>query len=124
MIVLSKDQVLYLHSQLIEKTGGSPGIKDEGLLESALAAPFQSFQGRDLFPSIYQKAARLGFGLTVNHAFVDGNKRIGAHAMLVFLGLNDIHLKYSQTELADTFLGLASGSLQYEDLLLWILYHL
>ncbi len=85
MIVLSKEQILVLHEQLIEETGGSSGLKDEGLLEPALASPFQSFDGKDLFPSVYQKAARLGFGLASNHAFVDGNKRIGAHAMLVFL---------------------------------------
>ena len=83
MIVLSKEQILYLHEELINETGGMQGLKDEGLLDSALAAPFQSFEDQDLFPSIYQKAARLGFGLASNHAFIDGNKRIGAHAMLV-----------------------------------------
>ena len=85
MIILSKEQILLLHAQLIEETGGSKGLKDEGMLDSALAAPFQSFDGKDLFPSVYQKAARLGYGLASNHAFVDGNKRIGAHTMLVFL---------------------------------------
>ena len=83
MIVLSKRQIILLHEQLIAETGGSYGLRDEGMLESAVAAPFQSFDGKDLFPSVFQKAARLGFGLASNHAFVDGNKRIGAHAMLV-----------------------------------------
>lgn len=124
MIVLSKEQILVLHEQLIEATGGSNGLKDEGLLESALASPFQSFDGKDLFPSVYQKAARLGFGLASNHAFVDGNKRIGAHAMLVFLILNGVKLEYSQEELIDLFLGIANGEKDYPDVLNWIVSHL
>lgn len=124
MIILSKEQVLLLHEQLIEETGGSRGLKDEGLLESALAAPFQSFDGKDLFPSVFQKAARLGFGLASNHAFVDGNKRIGAHTMLVFLALNHIEIRYTQAELIDLFLGVANGSKAYVDVLNWIVQHL
>ena len=124
MIVLSKELVLMLHQELIDETGGSLGLKDEGLLESALAAPFQTYDNQELFPSIYQKAARLGFGLASNHAFVDGNKRIGAHAMLVFLELNDIHIQYSQDELSNIFLKIASGDKSYEDLLNWIITHL
>ena len=113
-----------LHQELIDETGGSAGLKDEGLLESALAAPFQSYNNQDLFPSIYQKAARLGFGLASNHAFVDGNKRIGAHAMLVFLELNDIQINYSQEELSNIFLEIASGNKEYKDLLSWIVTHI
>jgi len=124
MIILSKEQVIMLHEQLIEETGGSSGLKDEGLLESALAAPFQSFEGKDLFPSTYQKAARLGFGLASNHAFVDGNKRIGAHVMLVFLALNNIEIEYTQKELIDLFLSIASGNKGYQDTLNWIILHL
>lgn len=124
MIVLSKELVLMLHQELIDETGGSTGLKDEGLLESALAAPFQSYDAQDLFPSIYQKAARLGFGLASNHAFVDGNKRIGAHAMLVFLELNDIQINYSQEELSNIFLEIAAGNKGYEELLNWIITHL
>ena len=124
MIVLSKEQILVLHEQLIEETGGSSGLKDEGLLESALASPFQSFDGKDLFPSVYQKAARLGFGLASNHAFIDGNKRIGAHAMLVFLLLNGVEIEYSQEELIHLFLGIANGEKDYPDVLNWIVSHL
>lgn len=90
MIRLSKPQILLLHDQLLEATGGSSGLRDEGMLDSALNAPFQTFGGEDVYPSIQQKAARLCFGLVKNHSFVDGNKRIGAHAMLVFLVLNGI----------------------------------
>ena len=124
MIILSKDQIIYMHDELIRETGGMHGIKDEGLLESALASPFHSIDDQDLFPSIYQKAARLGYGLVTNHAFVDGNKRIGAHAMLVFLALNNVNLNYTQKELADIYLAIASGSKGYEELLSWIITHL
>ena len=124
MIILSKEQILLMHDQLIEETGGSKGLKDEGMLESALAAPFQSFDGNDLFPSVYQKAARLGYGLASNHAFVDGNKRIGAHAMLVFLALNRIRLDYTQEELSDLFLGVAANEKSNSDVLNWLVIHL
>ena len=123
MIILSKEQVILLHAQLIAETGGAEGVRDEGLLESALYAPFQSFGDRDVYPSIQQKAARLGMGLTKNHAFLDGNKRIGAHAMIVFLALNRIELRYTQKELSDTFLQVAAGNLSFNQLLNWILDH-
>lgn len=99
MIKLSKEQILKLHSQLIKQTGGSEGVRDHNLLDSALETPFQCFGGEDLYPTIQAKASRLGYGLIKNHAVVDGNKRIGIHAMLVFLALNGIELSYSQTEL-------------------------
>lgn len=123
MIVLSKEQILFLHSQLISETGGLDGIRDEGLLDSALSAPFQAFGGIDAFPSIQQKAARLGYGLVKNHAFIDGNKRIGAHAMLVFLALNRIELDYTQEELSDTILKVAADEYSFHDLLKWIIQH-
>lgn len=123
MIVLSKDQIIKLHTQLIQETGGTDGIRDEGLLESVLATPFQSFLGTDIFPSLQQKAARLGYGLVKNHAFIDGNKRIGAHVMLVFLTLNKIELTYTQDELSDIFFKIASGELSQQDLLHWIIIH-
>ena len=124
MIVLSKKQVILLHEELIIETGGSPGLKDEGMLESALAAPFQTFDGQELFPSIYQKAARLGYGLASNPAFIDGNKRIGAHVMLVFLALNGIKFEYEQDELSDLFMKIAEGSSGYPKTLLWVIQHI
>lgn len=123
MIILSKEQIIALHSNLIAETGGSNGIRDEHLLESAINAPFQTFDNEEAFPSIQQKAARLGYGLVKNHAFVDGNKRIGAHAMLVFLALNKIELEYTQTELSDTILNVAADKYSFDDLLKWILDH-
>lgn len=123
MRTLSKRQIIMLHSQLIEMTGGSDGIRDEGLLDSALAAPFQSYAGEELYPGIQAKAARLGYGLIKNHCMVDGNKRIGAHAMLVFLALNGIELSYTQEELYTIILEIAAGEKDYQELLNWIILH-
>jgi death on curing protein len=120
---LSKEQILVLHTQLIEETGGSDGVRDYNLLESALETPFQSFDGIELYPTIQAKAARLGYGLIKNHSMVDGNKRIGTHAMLVFLALNGIELSYTQKELYETILDVAAGKFGYEDLLAWVLQH-
>lgn len=88
MIILTKKQVIALHRRLIEVTGGSYGIRDEGMLDSALSNPFQSFAGEELYPSLQTKAAQLCYGIVKNHAMIDGNKRLGAHVMLVFLALN------------------------------------
>jgi death-on-curing protein len=123
MIILSKDQVLMLHERLIEATGGSTGIRDERLLDSALCNPFQSFGGEELYPSVQAKASQLCFGLVKNHPMIDGNKRLGAHVMLVFLLLNGYEISYSQQELSDIILGLAAGELSAEDILKWILQH-
>ena len=123
MIRLSKPQILLLHEQLVAETGGSSGLRDEGMLDSALNTPFQTFAGKDVYPSLQQKAARLCFGLVKNHPFVDGNKRIGAHVMLVFLALNGIELQHTQAELSEVILQLAAGTLQSADLLDWILSH-
>lgn len=120
---LSKEQVLMLHAQLIEEFGGTDGVRDYNLLDSALETPFQSFAGEELYPTIQAKAARLGYGLIKNHTMLDGNKRIGAHAMLVFLALNGIEMKYTQKELYETVLSVAAGSLEYDDLLRWVLDH-
>ena len=120
---LTKEQILLLQQDLIEQTGGTAGLRDEGLLESALFTPFQSFDGNDMFPSLQQKAARLGFGLVQNHPFVDGNKRIGAHAMLVFLSLNGVELAYTQPELSGMILDVAAGKQSFEDMVVWIQQH-
>ena len=123
MIKLTKEQILLLHTQLIETTGGSDGIRDLGLLESALESPFQSYSGEELYPSIQAKAARLCYGLVKNHAMIDGNKGIGCHAMLVFLELNGYEMEYTQKELSDLILDVAADRKQYEDILHWLLAH-
>ena len=121
MIRLSREQILLLHHQLIERYGGSHGIRDEGMLDSALSAPFQSFGETDFYPTTQEKAVRLAYGLVMNHPFHDGNKRIGALAMLTMLDLNHISLKTNSAELTEVFLQLASGVLKEKDLLAWVL---
>lgn len=123
MIVLSKQQIIAMHHTLIVETGGLDGLRDDGLLDSAIAAPFQTFDSTELFQSIQQKAARLACGLVQNHPFLDGNKRIAAHTMLVFLALNGISLFYTQDELTSVFLKTAAGEVDYDDLLQWVIDH-
>ena len=123
MKILTKDQIILLHAQLIKETGGMEGIRDEGLLDSAVLNPFQSFDGKELYPSVLEKGARLGFGLIQNHAFIDGNKRIGAHAMLVFLALNGFAFSYTQKELTEIIFSVAAGEKNCDDLLLWLRSH-
>ncbi len=120
---LTKTQILKMHSLLIQKTGGSDGVRDEGLLDSALNLPFQSFDGEDIYKTIQAKAARLGFSLINNHPFVDGNKRIGILVMLVFLEINGIEIICTDEELIELGLGVADGSVSYKDLLNWIIDH-
>lgn len=123
MIKFSKKQVIMLHEQIIKETGGENGVRDESLLESALLSPFQSFDNKDLFPSIQAKAARLGYGIIKNHPFVDGNKRIGTHLMLLFLYFNNVELSYTQKELSEIILMIASSEQNCENLLDWIIEH-
>lgn len=123
MIRLNKDQIIELHAHLIQETGGSLGLRDEALLESALQAPFMTYEDYDLFLSIQEKAARLCYGLVMNHPFIDGNKRIGAHAMLIFLALNGIELDYSQDELSNIILQLAAGQIKSDDVFNWLIAH-
>jgi len=120
---LTKDDVLLLHAALLAEYGGADGIRDEGLLESAIHAPFQTFNGENLYSSLQSKAASLGFGLIKNHPFIDGNKRIGAHVMLVFLAVNGVELEYTQQDLIDVVLAVASGKVSMAGLAEWILQH-
>ena len=120
MIKLEKDRVLLLQKLLIEGTGGECGVRDFGLLESALEACYATFDGKELFPTKEEKAARLGAGLVSNHAFVDGNKRIGIYVMLTFLEVNGISLDVTDEDLITVGLSLAKGEMKYEDLLKWI----
>ena len=107
---ISNDMVKLMHRLIAEETGGSIGVKDEGLLDSALESAFQTFDGKELYPSKQEKAARLGYSLISNHAFVDGNKRIGMHIMLLFLELNGIHLDIKDKDIVEAGLGVASSS--------------
>lgn len=120
---LTPNQVKLIHSDLIAETGGLDGLRDEGLLDSALSTAFQTFDGQALYPSVHQQAARLCYALVQNHPFVDGNKRIGVHVMLVFLSINGVELTYTQKELIDLGLLLAAGKMTYEEVLRWIIRH-
>lgn len=117
MIKFSKNQILLLYKLMTDATGGTIGIRENSLLESALDAPFQTFGGNELYPSIIEKAARLGFGLVANHPFIDGNKRIGLFVMLTFLEINNIKLNFTNNEIENMALKLADGSYKYEDIL-------
>lgn len=124
MKILTKEQILLLHSQLIENFGGSSDIRDEALLDSAINTPFQTYDGEELYPTLLDKASRLCFGLVKNHPFVDGNKRIGTHSMLVFLAINGIDLEYSDIKLIELILSVASGTQSDSDILRWLQQHI
>ena len=93
MIKFSKDKVLLLHKLIAQETGGSIGLRDEALLDSALENAFAGFGGQEFYPTKEEKGAGLGYTLISNHAFVDGNKRIGMYVMLTFLEVNGIHME-------------------------------
>lgn len=120
---LSKEQVIKIHSMLISQTGGSDGIRDEGLLESALNAPFQTFDGEYIYRTIKAKAAKLGYFLVKNHPFIDGNKRIGILVMITFLEINGVEVTCTDEELIALGSGLADGTVNDNDLLNWIINH-
>ena len=107
MIWVTADDVILIHSRIIQTTGGIEGLRDRAGLEAAIAAPLQSFGGEDLFPSDIEKIARIGFGLASNHAFLDGNKRIGAMMTQLLLKWNGYQLRLKQGELADMFIAIA-----------------
>ena len=121
MIKLSREKVLLLHNILCEETGGDSGIRDIALLESALESAYATFDGVELYPTKQEKGARIGYSLISNHAFVDGNKRIGIFVMLVFLEVNGIKLRPTNEELARVGLAVAAGEMKYKDLLDWII---
>lgn len=124
MIWIGTEDIILIHSKIIQKNGGIDGIRDRSCLESAVAAPMQSFGGHDLFPSDVEKIARLGYGLATNHAFLDGNKRIGAMMVQLLLKWNGYHLELVSGELADMFIAVADNRATEEELLDWIRKHL
>jgi death-on-curing protein len=117
---LSADQLIDLHSFQIERYGGAAGLRDRGALESAAARPQMTFGGEDLYSDLAEKAAALMHSLVQNHPFVDGNKRVGAHALLLFLRVNGSALGVSPEELTETTLAVARGELAAEALAIWI----
>ena len=120
MIKIGKEKVLLLHQLMAEATGGDVGIRDEALLESAIENIYATFDGVELYPSKEEKAAMLGFSLISNHAFVDGNKRIGIYIMLSFLELNGIKIEASNDEVYELGMKIAEGKADYDYILKWI----
>ncbi|MGI0493300.1 type II toxin-antitoxin system death-on-curing family toxin [Alkalinema pantanalense CENA528] len=120
MRFLTLIEVLELHRRIIEQSGGAFGIRDIGLLESAIAQPRMSFGGEDLYPSLLEQAAALGFSLIMNHPFVDGNKRIGHAAMETFLVLNGMEINASVDEQEQVVLAIASGKMSRQGFLEWL----
>lgn len=123
MIRFTREKVLLLHQLLAEESGGSVGLRDQALLDSALESAFSGFGDKEFYPSKEEKAARLGFALVSNHAFLDGNKRIGMYVMLTFLEVNGIRMNCSNDDVVQAALGVASGDMGYEDLLAWVRGH-
>lgn len=120
MILLTVEEITALHDKLIDRTGGSHGLRDQSLLESAVYSAMSGFGDNEAYPSVEEKAARLMFSLTNNHAFVDGNKRIGVFTMLMILQLNNVKIKYTQTELISLGLSVADGKTEYNKTFNWI----
>ena len=116
MIKFEREQVLLLQRTIIKRTGGSDGVRDYNLLDSAINSAYQTFGGEDLYKTVLEKGARLGFSLVSNHAFVDGNKRIGVLVMLTFLKINGVNLSLTDMDVIDIGLSLADGSMDYEKL--------
>ena len=123
MIRCTKEQLLSIYGMLIKRTGGSTGVLNESLIDSALNNIWQTFDGLELYPTLAEKGARLGYSLVRNHSFSDGNKRIGILTMLTFLSVNGIEITWTDTEIVETGLALASGLMDYEALLVWLREH-
>ncbi len=121
MIKFSEEKVLLLHKLITEATGGDPNIRDKAMLNRAIESAFATFDGKGLYPAKEEKGARLGYSLISNHAFVDGNKRIGMYVLLTFLETNGIKLRPTNDEVARVGLAVAAGEMKYEDLLDWII---
>lgn len=123
MIRLTAENIKEIYALVVKETGGFYGIREESLLASACDGIFQTFGGVELYPSLEEKSARLGYSLISCHSFADGNKRIGVLAMLTFLAVNGVSIKCSDDEIVEIGLGTASDRISYDDLLGWIISH-
>ena len=120
MMKITKEYVELLYRLITQETGGSVGLRDATLLDSALGSIFQTFNEKELYPTIEEKGARLGFNLISNHAFLDGNKRIGMLVMMTFLEVNGIRIVCSDEDIIEIALAVASGKVIYKELLDWV----
>ena len=113
-------EVEQLHKILIDKFGGSHGVRNKPALESAITRPFQTFDGNDLYPSILEKAASLIESILINHPFIDGNKRTGYTLLRLFLIQNGLDISASQDNKYEFVINIASGTLKYEGIVSWL----
>ena len=120
MITFLLEDIIDFHNDLEQNSIVSAGIRDKSLIESAVNAPFQTFDNMELYPTIEEKAAHLFYGLVKNHGFIDGNKRVAVHAMFIYLSLNYIFFDYTVDEMEKLVIGLADGSLNADDVVEWI----
>lgn len=120
MIKITVEKAMELHGIMSKVTGGSAGVRDISLLESALYAAYQTFGGEELYKTVEEKAARLGFSLISNHPFVDGNKRIGMFVMIIFLLVNGVEINPTEAEVVKVGLSVAASEMSYSELLSWI----
>jgi death-on-curing protein len=120
---LTRAEVLFIHQAALAANGGMPGLRDMALLDSAVAQPQMSFGGADLYPTVIEKAAAIGFSLMNNHPFVDGNKRVGWAAMRTFLIINGTSLEFGVQDGVRIALAIAAGELSRADLVQWITDH-
>jgi death-on-curing protein len=118
--MIEKDDVLLLHDLSIEKYGGSYGLRDEGALESALARPYQTFDGKDLYPSAFEKAAAIAESLIMNHPFIDGNKRTGFLAMLMILKQAGIELIANEEDIYQLLVSISTGEKSFDEIVDWL----
>ena len=123
MTKFSREKVLLLHQLIAQETGGEVGLRDQTLLDAALAAAFSGVADREFYPTKEEKAAKLGFDLISNHAFLDGNKRIGMYVMLTFLEANGIRIEAENEDVVTAGLAVASGTMNYDDLVDWVREH-
>jgi death on curing protein len=121
---ITEEYIIILHKKILLKNGGTPGLRDVSALKAAIAAPLQTFDDTELFPTEIEKIARLAYGLTCNHPFIDGNKRIGALVLQILLRENGYRLHPGHYELSDIFLSIARDEANNDDLAQWIRKHL
>ena len=123
MKYLTAEQVLFIHARIIDETGGAHGVRDIGLLQSAVGRPRATFGGKDLYPDIFRKTATLAESLAKNHSFIDGNKRTAMASASLFLSMNGFHLETSQKELVRFAIELAVGHVTPDQAAAWFKKH-
>jgi death on curing protein len=118
--MITKDEVLRLHTRSIEKYGGADGVRDDGLLESAIARPYQTFGGEYLYTSIFEKAAAMAESLIINHPFVDGNKRTGFLGMFAVLNEGNYFISVPDNEIYNLTIGISTGKIKFDEIVEWL----